>query len=59
MVGGGHTEKYYRDHREHRTTEVFGNAVAVAGESEFGTALVKRFFPRIYDETMVILRQQN
>ena len=52
-------EKYYRDHREHRTTEVFGNAVAVAGESEFGTALVKRFFPRIYDETMVILRRQN
>ena len=55
--GSVHKAEYYDEFRERRTAEVFANVVAVAGESEFGTALVKRFFPRIYDRAMLIIRQ--
>ena len=57
--GWMHPAKYYDEFRERRTAEVFANVIAVAGESEFSAALVKRFFPRIYDRSMLIMRQQN
>ena len=43
--GWGYTAKYYGERKENRTAEVFANVIAVAGESEFSTTLVKRFFP--------------
>ena len=57
--GWGHPPKYYAEFKERRTAEVFANVVAVAGESEFSAALVKRFLPRIYERSMLIMRQQN
>ena len=57
--GWGHTEEYYGRSKENRTAELFANVVSVAGEGEFSTALLRRFFPRIYSEAMVILRQQK
>ena len=51
--GWGHPAEYYDEFRERRTAEVFANVVAVTGESELGTALVKRFFPNIYDRSHV------
>ena len=43
--GWWHPPEYYDDFKDRRTGEVFANMISVAGESEFGTALVKRFFP--------------
>ena len=57
--GWGHTAKYYGERKENRTAEEFANVVTVAGESKFSTTLVKRFFPRIYSEAMLILRQHK
>ena len=57
--GWARKPKYYDEFRERRTAQVFANVAAVAGESEFSAALVKRFFPRIYERSMLIMRQQN
>ena len=48
----GHTPGYYARNKENRTAELFANVMAVAGEGEFSTALLRRFFPRIYIEAM-------
>ena len=57
--GWGHSVAYYRKHKENRTAEVFANVISVGGASEFSTKLLKRFFPRIYDQAMLILREQK
>ena len=57
--GWGHTDEYYGRSKENRTAELFANVMSVAGEGEFSTALLKRFFPRIYSEAMLILRQHK
>ena len=66
--GWGYTPGYYARNKENRTAELFANVMAVAGEGEFSTALLRRFFPclsgldpqlRLRDAPVQIVLQQQ